>query len=206
MPAGRYAPSPTGSLHLGNLRTALVAWLAARATDRAFLLRVEDLDRVRSGAEADQRADLAAVGLDWDAEPVRQSERTALYDAAVAALRAAHGADAVYECFCSRKDIAEATSAPHPRPDDGAPASGGTVPLRPPGFYPGTCRGLTEAERAERRRVRPAALRIDAAKVAGLPAGETPRATAVDVLHGEVTGLVDDLVPVSYTHLRAHET
>ncbi|MCV7508684.1 tRNA glutamyl-Q(34) synthetase GluQRS [Micrococcus luteus] len=194
MPAGRYAPSPTGSLHLGNLRTALVAWLAARATDRAFLLRVEDLDRVRSGAEADQRADLAAVGLDWDAEPVRQSERTALYDAAVAALRAAHGTDAVYECFCSRKDIAEATSAPHPRPDDGAPASGGTVPLRPPGFYPGTCRGLTEAERAERRRVRPAALRIDAAKVAGLPAGETPRATAVDVLHGEVTGLVDDLV------------
>ena len=194
MPAGRYAPSPTGSLHLGNLRTALVAWLAARATDRAFLLRVEDLDRVRSGAEAGQRADLAAVGLDWDAEPVRQSERTALYDAAVAALRAAHGPDAVYECFCSRKDIAEATSAPHPRPDDGAPASGGAVPLRPPGFYPGTCRGLTEAERAERRRVRPAALRIDAAKVAGLPAGEIPRATAVDVLHGEVTGLVDDLV------------
>ena len=86
MPAGRYAPSPTGALHLGNLRTAIVAWLAARATDRAFLLRVEDLDRVRSGAEADQRADLAAVGLDWDAEPVRQSERTALYDAAVAAL------------------------------------------------------------------------------------------------------------------------
>ena len=105
MPAGRYAPSPTGSLHLGNLRTALVAWLAARATDRAFLLRVEDLDRVRSGAEAGQRADLAAVGLDWDAEPVRQSERTARYDAAVAALRAAHGADAVYECFCSRKDL-----------------------------------------------------------------------------------------------------
>lgn len=125
---------------------------------------------------------------------MRQSERTALYDAAVAALRAAHGPDAVYECFCSRKDIAEATSAPHPRPDDGAPASGGAVPLRPPGFYPGTCRGLTEAERAERRRVRPAALRIDAAKVAGLPAGEIPRATAVDVLHGEVTGLVDDLV------------
>ncbi|RUQ43054.1 glutamate--tRNA ligase family protein, partial [Micrococcus sp. HSID17227] len=58
MPAGRYAPSPTGSLHLGNLRTALVAWLAARATDRAFLLRIEDLDRVRSGAEAGQRADL----------------------------------------------------------------------------------------------------------------------------------------------------
>ena len=123
MPAGRYAPSPTGALHLGNLRTAIVAWLAARATDRTFLLRVEDLDRVRSGAEAAQLAELAAVGLDWDAEPVRQSERTGLYDDAVAALRAAHGADAVYECFCSRKDIAEATSAPHPAPadDDGAP-------------------------------------------------------------------------------------
>ena len=87
MPAGRYAPSPTGALHLGNLRTAIVAWLAARASDRTFLLRVEDLDRVRAGAEAAQLAELAAVGLDWDAEPVRQSERTALYDAAVAALR-----------------------------------------------------------------------------------------------------------------------
>ena len=89
--------------------------------------------------------------------------------------------------------VAGVYAAPDPD-DDGAPASGGAVPLRPPGFYPGTCRGLTEAERAERRRVRPAALRIDAAKVAGLPAGEIPRATAVDVLHGEVTGLVDDLV------------
>ena len=196
MPAGRYAPSPTGVLHLGNLRTALAAWLAARATDRTFLLRVEDLDRVRSGAEAGQLADLAAVGLDWDAEPVRQSERTHLYDDAVAALRAAHGADAVYECFCSRKDIAEATSAPHPGRDhdDGALGSGGASPLRPPGFYPGTCRGLTEAERVERRRVRPAALRVDAARVAGLPEGEAPRATAADLLHGEVTGLVDDLV------------
>lgn len=196
MSAGRYAPSPTGALHLGNLRTAITAWLAAHATDRAFLLRVEDLDRVRSGAEASQLADLAAVGLDWDAPPVRQSERTRLYDDAVAALRAAHGADAVYECFCSRKDIAEATSAPHPAPahDDGTPGSGGAPPLRPPGFYPGTCRGLSGTERAERRRVRPAALRIDAARVAGLPAGEVPRATAVDLLHGEVTGLVDDLV------------
>lgn len=196
MPAGRYAPSPTGALHLGNLRTAIVAWLAARATDRTFLLRVEDLDRVRAGAEAAQLAELAAVGLDWDAEPVRQSERTGLYDDAVAALRAAHGADAVYECFCSRKDIAEASSAPHPAPadDDGAPGPAGAAPLRPPGFYPGTCRGLTEAQRAERRRVRPSALRIDAARVAGLPEGEIPRTEAVDLLHGEVTGLVDDLV------------
>lgn len=192
MPAGRYAPSPTGTLHLGNLRTALVAWLAARATDRAFLLRVEDLDRVRSGAEAGQLTDLRAVGLDWDGEPVRQSERSGLYEDAVAALRAAHGEDAVYECFCSRRDIAQAGSAPQAGDaddDDAAP-----TPLRPPGFYPGTCRGLTVAERARRRRERPAALRIDAARVAGLPEGTVPAASAHDMLHGEVTGLVDDLV------------
>ena len=192
MTAGRYAPSPTGTLHLGNLRTALAAWLAAYATGRPFLLRIEDLDRVRAGSETQQIADLTAIGLTWDAPPVRQSERTALYDDAVAALRAAHGPDAVYECFCSRKDIAEASSAPHPAP---SPADVGPgAALRPPGFYPGTCRGLSEAERAERRAVRPAALRIDAAKVAGLPEGSVPTARAHDVLHGEVTGLVDDLV------------
>ncbi|MDY6056124.1 tRNA glutamyl-Q(34) synthetase GluQRS [Micrococcus sp.] len=191
MSAGRYAPSPTGTLHLGNLRTALVAWLAARASGRAFWLRIEDLDRVRSGAEAEQLADLRTIGLTWDAAPVRQSERTALYDDALAALRAAHGPDAVYECFCSRRDIAEASSAPQA----GTPVDGGSgTLLRPPGFYPGTCRGLTEAERAERRRARPAALRVDAAQVAGLPAGRVPTASAHDLLHGEVTGLVDDLV------------
>ena len=192
MPAGRYAPSPTGALHLGNLRTAIVAWLAARASGREFWLRIEDLDRVRSGAEAEQLRDLRAVGLDWDAAPVRQSERAPRYADAVAALRAAHGQDAVYECFCSRKDIAQAGSAPQAgdETDDDAPPA----PLRPPGFYPGTCRGLTEAERAVRRRERPAALRIDAALVAGLPDGAVPEASAHDLLHGEVTGLVDDLV------------
>lgn len=193
MPAGRYAPSPTGRLHVGNLRTAMLAWLAARASDRPFLLRVEDLDRVRSGAEAEQLAELAAVGLDWDAAPVRQSERTGRYEDAVAALRARFGAEAVYECYCSRKDIAEASSAPHPSPDGGA-SSGSAAPLRPPGFYPGTCRGLSEAERRRRRAVRPAALRVDAARVAGLAAGGIPEATAQDRLHGTVTGLVDDLV------------
>ena len=130
MPAGRYAPSPTGTLHLGNLRTAIVAWLAARASGRDFWLRIEDLDRVRSGAEAEQLTDLRAVGLEWDAAPVRQSERSALYEGAVAALRAAHGPDAVYECFCSRKDIAQAGSAPQAgdaTDDDDAPPA----PLRP---------------------------------------------------------------------------
>lgn len=194
MPAGRYAPSPTGELHLGNLRTAIVAWLAARATDRAFLLRVEDLDRVRAGSEAGQLADLRAIGLDWDAAPVRQSERTGLYADAVAALRSAHGPDVVYECFCSRRDIAEATSAPHPSADDAGRDDASSPALRPPGFYPGTCRGLSEAERARRRAERPAALRIDAAVASGLPAGSVPTASAEDLMHGTVEGLVDDLV------------
>ena len=82
---GRFAPSPTGVLHLGNLRTALVAWLFARAAGSRFLLRIEDLDagRMRPEHEAGQLADLITLGLDWDGEPVRQSERTALYEAAL---------------------------------------------------------------------------------------------------------------------------
>src|SRR3954453_10423276 len=78
---GRFAPSPTGDLHLGNLRTAVLAWLFARSAGGRFLMRVEDLDRgrVRPGVEAQQLADLAAVGVDWDGPVVRQSARLALY-------------------------------------------------------------------------------------------------------------------------------
>lgn len=196
MPAGRYAPSPTGQLHVGNLRTGMLAWLAARATGRPFLLRVEDLDRVRSGAEEAQLAELAAVGVTWDAAPVRQSERASRYEDAVAALRAHFGDDAVYECYCSRKDIAEASSAPNGpagQHDDG-PSSASAAPLRPPGFYPGTCRSMTEEDRQRRRAERPAALRVDAARIAGLAPGEIPEASAHDLVHGTVTGLVDDFV------------
>ena len=84
--AGRYAPSPTGELHLGNLRTALLAWLFARAAGAPFLVRVEDLDtgRVRERFVAEQLDDLSAIGLDWDGEVVRQSERGELYRAALA--------------------------------------------------------------------------------------------------------------------------
>jgi glutamyl-tRNA synthetase len=141
---GRYAPSPTGPLHLGNLRTALLAWLFARAAGSRFLLRIEDLDRGRVRAEHEERqlADLAALGLDWDEEPVRQSERAALYDEALEHLD-------VYPCFCTRAEIREAASAPH-----GA---------GPEGAYPGTCRSLSAAERAERERSgRPPALRVRA--------------------------------------------
>ncbi|MCE3277058.1 MAG: gluQ, partial [Propionibacteriaceae bacterium] len=124
--AGRYAPSPTGELHLGNLRTALLGWLFARSTGRRFLLRIEDLDttRVRPGMAEQQRADLAALGITFDGEHVVQSQRLAAYQEALVKL-----ADRTYQCFCSRREIAEAASAPH-----------GSVAR-----YPGTCRNLSEA-------------------------------------------------------------
>src|SRR6188472_1099514 len=163
--AGRYAPSPTGDLHLGNLRTALLAWLFARSTGRRFLLRIEDLDaaRVRSGIAERQLADLAALGITFDGEPVVQAQRLAAYREALISL-----ADRTYECFCSRREIAEAASAPH-----GTPAR-----------YLGTCRNLTEAERKSRRQTRRPALRLRA---------DGARQTIRDV-HGEITAEVDDVV------------
>ena len=88
--AGRFAPSPSGELHLGNLRTALLAWLAARSSGRRFLVRIEDLDRDRTvpGAAEKQLADLASLGLDWDPPVWVQSERFAVYAEAVADLAA----------------------------------------------------------------------------------------------------------------------
>ena len=141
---GRYAPSPTGPLHLGNLRTALLAWLHARKAGSEFLLRVEDLDtgRVRREHEEGQLADLRAIGIDWDGEPVRQSERTALYEDALTRLD-------VYPCYCTRAEIREASSAPH-----------GALPE---GAYPGTCRALTAQQRSDRTTEgRPPALRVRA--------------------------------------------
>lgn len=146
--AGRYAPSPTGELHLGNLRTALAAWAAARRRGAPFLMRIEDIDSGRSREKwvTSQLADLDAIGVDWDGEPVRQSDRHRLYADAIGQLA---GKGLVYECFCTRAEIREAASAPH-----------GELPG---GTYPGTCRNLTEAERAERHRAgRPPALRVDA--------------------------------------------
>src|SRR3954453_14381368 len=97
MPVGRYAPSPSGPLHLGNLRTALLAWLFARSVGARFLVRVEDLD-VGGGRPrfvSEQLADLAGIRLGWDGEAVSQSARVELYEAALASLP-------VYECFCTR--------------------------------------------------------------------------------------------------------
>lgn len=164
--AGRFAPSPTSDLHLGNLRTALLAWLFARADGLDFIVRIEDLDRARAAAApgvADrQLRDLEAIGLDWDGPVVRQSERLDLYRDATSGLDR-------YECYCTRREIAEASSAPHGQ-------------WRP---YPGTCAGLSGVERAARRAVRPAALRVRA--------GGAVR-TIHDRFAGEVTAEVDDFV------------
>lgn len=164
--AGRFAPSPSGELHVGNLRTAILAWLFARSTGRTFLLRVEDLDRARSGAEAGQLRDLQAVGVTWDGDVVRQTARGPLYAGAISRLEAA---GLTYECFCTRREIQEAPSAPH----------------APQGAYPGTCRNLDAAELEFKRSTRPAAIRLRA---------DAAEYTVRDLLHGEFTGVVDDFV------------
>jgi glutamyl-tRNA synthetase len=156
---------------VGNLRTALVAWLFARSQDARYLVRMEDLDvgRVRDRFYDEQLHDLAAIGLDWDGPVVRQSERIALYDAALDALNAK---DLIYECWCTRAEIREAASAPH-----------GDLPE---GAYPGTCKRLTEAQRAERRTGgRPPALRVDA---------HHARVAFEDRIVGHYEGVVDDFV------------
>ncbi len=124
-PIGRFAPSPTGVLHLGNLRTALASWLSIRAAGGRWLLRVEDVDgpRCRSEHEIRQLRDLEALGLTWDGPVLRQSERASIYREALAAL---HDRGCLYPCHCSRKELQSLASAPHL--DEG---------LRP---YPGKCR------------------------------------------------------------------
>jgi glutamyl-tRNA synthetase len=168
---GRFAPSPTGALHLGNLRTALVAWLFARAAGSELVLRIDDLDAAvsRPQHEAGQRADLLAVGLDWDEPVVHQSDRRGAHDAAIEQLRAL---GLTYSCYCTRREIQAASSAPNGPALEGA--------------YPGTCRELDTAERARRAADgRPPALRLraDAAVV-----------TVHDRLAGECTMVVDDVV------------
>jgi glutamyl-tRNA synthetase len=161
---GRFAPSPTGVLHLGNLRTALLAWLFARSAGSAFRVRIEDLDagRVRPGFAERQLGDMAAIGLDWDGEVVSQSSRTPLYAEAIERLD-------VYECFCTRAEIQEASSAAH----------------GPVGAYPGTCRALTDAERNRLREQRAPALRV---RTGG------PTVTFTDRVLGAQSGFVDDFV------------
>jgi len=188
---GRFAPSPTGPLHLGNARTALVAWLAARAAGGALVMRVEDLDgpRVRPGLEARILEELAWLGLDWDEGPdaggafgpYRQSERLPLYAEALARLREAGLA---YPCFCSRAEIAASSQAPHGPSDDGP-------------RYPGTCRDLAAAGREERARTRRPAwrFRVPPGPVAFEDQVHGPRALDVAVAVGDFVVARADGVP-----------
>lgn len=166
--AGRFAPSPSADLHIGNLRTAVLAWLFARSTGRRFLIRVEDLDdRTHPEVAHRQLADLAAIGITWDGEPQWQSAHPQRYDAVIDDLV---GRGLVYECYCSRREILDAPRAPH----------------APEGAYPGTCRDLADAHRAQRRAAaRPPALRLRT---------DRPEFTVTDLLHGRYTGVVDDFV------------
>lgn len=141
----RFAPSPTGRLHLGHAYSALIGHLRARQAGGRFLVRIEDLDTGRSRPEyvAAIFKDLEWLGIDWDEPVLVQSERSAHYAGALAQLR---DLGLVYPCFCTRSDIAGALEAPH-----------GTHP-----HYPGTCRGL--AEDPERQAAQPHSWRLDAEK------------------------------------------
>ena len=171
--AGRYAPSPSGDLHYGNLRTALLAWLWARSTGRDFRMRVDDIDTQRSSATSAERqlADLAALGIDWDGDVLYQHDR---FDAYANALRCLEQRGLVYECYCSRREIQEASRAPHALP----------------GSYPGTCRSLDDATRAQRRADLAAAGRVPALRLRA----NVTQWTVHDFFAGDYTGDVDDMV------------
>jgi len=153
----RFAPSPTGYLHLGHALSALLGWQVARQGGGRFLLRIEDIDIRRCKPEFDEaiREDLAWLGIDWDGEVRRQSEHFDTYGAKLDEL-ADRGL--IYPCFCTRaeiaREVAQSVSAPH----------GPDGPL-----YPGTCRGRSIAERRGLIAAgREFALRLDAAKAAAL--------------------------------------
>jgi glutamyl-Q tRNA(Asp) synthetase len=151
--ATRFAPSPTGRLHLGHAFSAVLGHARAREHGGRFLLRIEDLDPTRSRPEFVDAIveDLHWLGIEWDAPPLTQSERGRAYNDALEPLRAE---GLVYPCFCTRADIAAALEAPH------GPAAG----------YPGTCRDLPD--NPERRASEPHSWRLDSAKAlaaAGLP-------------------------------------
>ena len=183
----RFAPSPTGRLHLGHAWSAVQAHDFARSRGGRFLLRIEDIDGTRSRPEhvAAIRADLEWLGLEWNGEPVFQSQRLDLYQAALDRLKAM---DLLYPCFCTRADIAASASAPHG--PEGA-------------VYPGTCRGVVDPDLSK-----PHCWRLDMERALSLPlpqgerglwwhdelAGEIP---ATPQLHGDVVLARKD-APASY--------
>ena len=147
----RFAPSPTGHLHLGHAYSALRAWTAASDSGGRFLLRIEDIDqgRCRPEFEAAIYEDLGWLGLAWE-EPVRrQSDHMADYVEALARL---DGLGVIYPCFCTRRAIAAEVGA------------AGAAPHEAGAIYPGTCRTLDDAARRDRRARQPFALRLDVAR------------------------------------------
>jgi len=193
----RFAPSPTGRLHLGHAYSAILAHDNARARGGRFLLRIEDIDpgRTREEFVAGIAEDLAWLGLGWDGEVVRQSRRLPLYAEALGRLKAG---GLVYPCFCTRSaiaaEIAASAAAPHPGSRSGAGGPDGPL-------YPGTCRRLGKAERAARM-AEPHAWRLDvanAAAVAGPLAwrdGDTEVPAAAEAFGDVVLARKD--APVSY--------
>lgn len=171
--AGRYAPSPSGDLHIGNLRTATLAWLFARLSGRRCVLRIEDIDTERSSMESARRQieDLEVLGLTFDGEVLFQSDRFAAYQEALDTLSAR---GLIYECYCSRKEIREAASAPHV----------------PHGMYPGTCRELSDEQRAQRRAELSAQGRVPALRLRA----EVDTWTVHDEFAGEITSRIDDVI------------
>ena len=131
-PVGRFAPTPSGRMHLGNVFAALIAWLSVRSRSGEMVLRMEDLDTQRTSGEFAEvlRDDLAWLGLDYDRETPPQSRRSGVYDAYFETLRQR---GLLYPCYCTRSQL-HSVNAPH--------LSDGTY------VYPGTCRNLTDAERA----------------------------------------------------------
>ena len=187
----RFAPSPTGRLHLGHAFSAVRAYDLARAAGGRFLLRIEDIDptRSRTAFVAAIEEDLRWLGIDWDGEVVRQSARLPAYAAALARLRAR---DLLYPCFCTRAEIAASVAAPHGRE---GPA------------YPGTCRALDPTARA-RRADEPHCWRLDMAAAIALAAVDMPeglswhdavagRVRADPAMHGDVV-LARKEAPTSY--------
>ena len=187
----RFAPSPTGDLHLGHAYSALLAHDAARHAGGNFILRIDDIDGSRSREDyvAASLVDLAWLGIAWDGEPLRQSQRLDIYQTALDDLRAR---GLIYPCFCTRADIAASLAAPHGPPNGQAAA-----------IYPGTCRSLGDTERAARLAHEPHCWRLDMQRAAGFAgaldweeAGHGPQ-RADPLAHGDVVLARKD-APASY--------
>lgn len=173
---GRYAPSPTGRLHLGNLRTGLVAWLHTRLQSGRFLMRMEDVDtpRVVVGSDAQILNDLEWLGLDWDGDVLYQSARYDRYEEILGDLALQ---ELSYPCFCSRKDIRLASSAPH----------------ESLGVYPGTCTNMGKRDAKHLMQNRQWAIRVRTSQALSTDCGDFVVRRADGLFAYQLAVVVDDL-------------